>query len=87
LEPNVGASPDPAFDFVADWVHRHTGAPREHLAPETKIADVLGDSLNLVEFVVEVEDSLGLDLPDTDFEGPMDELQDLANLVRYARQV
>jgi acyl carrier protein len=78
--------PDPYFREVADWVHRKTGEPLESLRPSTRFLDVVDDSLDMVEFIMEVEDTFGIDVPERLFETTVITLQDLADFLRKCRE-
>jgi acyl carrier protein len=77
---------DPYFLEVAEWLHRKSGFPREELRPSTRLADVVDDSLAMVEFIMELEEAWKVSVPDRLFETKVDTLQDLADFIRETRQ-
>lgn len=77
---------DPYFLEVADWIHKKTGEPLDSLEPSTRFSDVVDDSLDMVEFIMDVEDTFGIDVPDRLFETTIVTLQDLANFLRRSRE-
>ena len=73
---------DQALTLVIQWITHHTGKPAEQIQPDSLLADVLGDPLDLVAFVMHFEDS-GLELPE--LQDPKT-VRNLANWIRRARE-
>ncbi|MDM0043145.1 acyl carrier protein [Variovorax dokdonensis] len=68
---------------LQDLIHQKYGMSPEDIDPHASMRDKGFDSLALAEFLFEIEDQLGISLPDPDPE--MDTLAQLAELVDRAR--
>ena len=59
----------PIREKVMEAIRRHLGGAPKHLADSTSfIADVVADSLDIVELVMEMEEKLGVTIPDAEAE-------------------
>jgi acyl carrier protein len=55
---------DWATQYVLTFLTERTGRERSSIRPDDRIADLLIDSLDIVEFMMGVEDEFGIELPD-----------------------
>lgn len=57
------------FNKIADLIHEHFGTEKDKITPELNFSkDLDADSIDLVEFVIELEDAFGEEIPDDDAE-------------------
>ncbi len=68
---------------LQDLIHQKYGIAPEDIDPHASMRDKGFDSLALAEFLFEIEDRLGISLPDPD--PAMDTLAQLCDLVDQAR--
>ena len=61
------------FDKVKAIIADHMGVDESDIKPESRFeADLGGDSLDMVEFVMEVESEFGISVPDEEFPNTLD---------------
>ncbi len=71
------------IEKVTQIIVDQLGINAAEVVPEAKFIDDLGaDSLDIVEFLMALEDQYGIEVPDEDAEG----LQTVGDLVRYIEQ-
>ena len=71
------------IEKVTQIIVDQLGINAAEVVPEAKFIDNLGaDSLDIVEFLMALEDQYGIEVPDEDAEG----LQTVGDLVRYIEQ-
>ena len=71
------------IEKVTQIIVDQLGINAAEVVPEAKFIDDLGaDSLDIVEFLMALEDQYGIEVPDEDAEG----LQTVADLIRYIEQ-
>jgi len=76
----TGATYDEIYNAVVETVAEQLNRPSTSISPSSRFVDDLcADSLDVVELVMALEDTAGLDIPDDDAE----KLVTVADAVRY----
>lgn len=72
---------DWAWDYVVNSLAAQFDLARETIMPTDRLADLSVDSLDILEFVMSLEDDFGRDIP----ESSLSEIQTVGDLVDLVR--
>lgn len=68
------------FEKLSELIVERMGVDQEQVKPEASFKEDLGaDSLDVVEFIMELEDQFGIEVPDEDAE----KLRTVEDVVKY----
>ncbi|MGF7535390.1 acyl carrier protein [Bacillus mexicanus] len=68
------------FEKLSELIVERMGVDKEQVTPEASFKEDLGaDSLDVVEFIMELEDQFEIEVPDEDAE----QLRTVADVVKY----
>ena len=70
---------EPVVDKLITLARHTTGFDQEQIKPEVTFADIGFDSLDEVEFLMDVEEEFNVEIPDED----ADNIKTINNLVEY----